>query len=78
MQTGVLRRNGGSEEAASAAPDDIRDAASSLGIPSETAESVADAVALVTAQTKEPARILVCGSLYLVGNVLAAAGVPAA
>jgi len=33
--------------------------------------SVADAVARIIAEGEVPGRILVCGSLYLAGNVLA-------
>ena len=33
--------------------------------------SVADAVARIVSEDKAPGRILVCGSLYLAGNVLA-------
>ncbi len=65
-------------EAASAPADAIRDAALALGIPCETASGVDEAVARFTAGGAAPGRILVCGSLYLVGNVLAAAGEPAA
>ncbi len=63
---------------ASTPPDEIHTAARALGIASETAESVADATSRLTTGAAEPGRILVCGSLYLVGEVLAAAGLPAA
>jgi dihydrofolate synthase/folylpolyglutamate synthase len=65
-------------EPASAAPEEIRDAGRSLDIESETAESLERAITQVSAQTQQGGRILVCGSLYLVGHALAAAGVPAA
>jgi len=39
------------------------------GIPSSTSESVADAVANISAKTPD-ARILICGSLYLAGGIL--------
>ncbi len=66
------------DQAASAAPDDIRAAAREVGIEAETGTSVAAAIADLTAGSAGPARILVCGSLYLAGDVLAAAKVPAA
>ncbi len=43
--------------------------AEKAGIPSSTAESVAEAVVKIIAQNPE-ARILICGSLYLAGTVL--------
>ncbi len=46
-----------------------RDAAASVGINATTAPSVAEA--LNTIATQNPtARVLICGSLYLAGNVL--------
>ena len=65
-------------QAASRAAAEIDAAARSLGIDSGTAGSVGEAVTRLTAGTARPGRILVCGSLYLVGDVLARAGVPAA
>ena len=65
-------------QAASATAEDIQAAARALGIACETDASVDAAVARLVEGTERPGRILVCGSLYLVGNVLAAAGVPAA
>ena len=64
-------------QAASAAPEDIRAAARSLGFACEIEASVDAAIARLTDVPARPGRILVCGSLYLVGDVLAAAGVPA-
>ena len=67
-------------QAASASPEDILAAARALGIACETGAGVGEAVARLTATAGEvpPGRILVCGSLYLAGDVLAAAGLPAA
>ena len=65
-------------QAASAAPEDIRAAADSLGIACETDAGVDAAITRLTEGVGRPGRILVCGSLYLVGDVLAAAGAPAA
>ena len=67
-------------QAASASPEDIRAAACALGIACETGAGVDEAVARLTAGEGEArsGRILVCGSLYLAGDVLAAAGLPAA
>ncbi|MEE9454566.1 MAG: folylpolyglutamate synthase/dihydrofolate synthase family protein [Paracoccaceae bacterium] len=44
-------------------------AACSINMPAEEAMSVADAIVTITA-TNPTARILICGSLYLAGNVL--------
>ena len=65
-------------QAASATADDICAAARSVGIAAETAPGVGAAVARLAHGSLPPGRILVCGSLYLVGDVLAAVGVPAA
>ena len=65
-------------QAASARPGDIEAAARSSGIACETDAGFGEAVARLTAGSAQPGRILVCGSLYLVGDVLAAAGIPAA
>jgi dihydrofolate synthase/folylpolyglutamate synthase len=51
-------------------PADVtRDIARAAGIAAEAAPSVASALAAVTAQTPQ-ARVLICGSLYLAGQVL--------
>ena len=63
---------------ASASADDIQAAARVLGISCETNASVGEAVARLAPGTNRSGRILVCGSLYLAGDVLAAAGVGAA
>ena len=65
-------------QAASAPAADIHAAASALGMACEGHAGVGEAVARLTQGTTRPGRILVCGSLYLAGEVLAAAGVPAA
>ena len=65
-------------QAASAAAGDIAAAARALGIPTEAAGGMDEAIRHLTASAAPPGRILVCGSLYLVGGVLAAAGLPAA
>ncbi len=46
-----------------------RDAARDAGMQAEAAESVADALAAIAA-TNPQARVLICGSLYLAGQVL--------
>ena len=65
-------------QAASAAPEDIQAAACALGSVCKTSASVEEAIERFTAGTSRPGRILVCGSLYLIGDVLANAGAPAA
>ena len=66
------------DQAASAPAADIHAAACALGMACEEHAGVGEAVARLTAGPARPGRILVCGSLYLAGDVLAAAGVPAA
>lgn len=66
------------DQAASATPEDIVAAAHELGMSCETNASVGEAVTRLSSGAAQPGRILVCGSLYLVGDVLATAGVPAA
>ena len=65
-------------QSASAMAEDIQAAARALGMACEADASVGDAVTRLTAWANPPGRILVCGSLYLIGDVLATAGVPAA
>jgi dihydrofolate synthase/folylpolyglutamate synthase len=56
-------------EAATLSAEDTQAAAARAGIQAETAETVRDAVARIAA--RDPgARILICGSLYLAGQVL--------
>ena len=49
--------------------EDTAGHAASAGIPASTAETVAKAVAAITAANPK-ARILICGSLYLAGSIL--------
>jgi dihydrofolate synthase/folylpolyglutamate synthase len=46
-------------------------AARSAGVPAEAAASVGDALSNIIAGEPQPARVLICGSLYLAGTVLA-------
>jgi dihydrofolate synthase/folylpolyglutamate synthase len=56
-------------EAATLEASETVAAARSIGIESDEAQSVADAISMIT--SKDPAaRILICGSLYLAGRVL--------
>ena len=66
------------DQAASRTAAEIDSAARSLGIDSETDASVGEAVTRLSSGEVHPGRILVCGSLYLVGSMLATAGVSAA
>ncbi|MCY4408026.1 MAG: bifunctional folylpolyglutamate synthase/dihydrofolate synthase [Rhodospirillaceae bacterium] len=66
------------DQSASRAAVEVDSVARSLGMNSETDTSVGAAVTRLSAGAANPGRILVCGSLYLVGSVLARAGVPAA
>ena len=65
-------------QAASAAPEDIQAAACALGLVCRTSASVEEAIERFTAGSSRSGRILVCGSLYLIGDVLANANVSAA
>ena len=57
------------EEAATLSAQETVDAALSVGMDATVADTVADAINDITA--KDPAaRILICGSLYLAGNIL--------
>ncbi|MBO9447049.1 folylpolyglutamate synthase/dihydrofolate synthase family protein [Ruegeria sp. R14_0] len=56
-------------EAATLRADDTAAAASKVDLSATTAESVADAVNNIVAKDPQ-ARILICGSLYLAGNIL--------
>ena len=66
------------DQAASRTADEIAEAARSRGIDAEADSSVGAAVTRLSSGAAEPGRILVCGSLYLIGDVLATAGVAAA
>ena len=48
----------------------VSNEAKKLGMKADSAESIEDAIAKIIAIEKSPARILVCGSLYLAGEVL--------
>ncbi|WP_424830640.1 bifunctional folylpolyglutamate synthase/dihydrofolate synthase [Ruegeria sp.] len=56
-------------EAATLSAQETAAAAAEVNLPATTAESVSDALAAIIAQTPD-ARILICGSLYLAGNIL--------
>ena len=66
------------DQAASRTAAEIDSAARALGINSQTDASVGAAITRLSSGAPPPGRILVCGSLYLVGSVLATASVPAA
>ena len=66
------------DQAASRTAAEIDSAARALGINSQTDASVGEAITRLSSGAPPPGRILVCGSLYLVGSVLATASVPAA
>jgi dihydrofolate synthase / folylpolyglutamate synthase len=59
-------------------PDALADAARAAGLSAEPIESPADALRLIAAgwQLDRPPRVLICGSLYLAGDVLASNGTP--
>jgi dihydrofolate synthase/folylpolyglutamate synthase len=56
---------------AAATPDALVDVAEGLGLPSETAASVPAALRRIMQSTDGAVRVLICGSLYLAGHVLA-------
>jgi dihydrofolate synthase / folylpolyglutamate synthase len=58
----------------SLAAEEAAAAAKAVGITAETAASVDAALARILAQSRKPARVLICGSLYLAGVVLAENG----
>ena len=55
----------------SLSPGQIADAANKLGIPAESASNVEAALAAIKALSLSAPRILIGGSLYLAGDVLA-------
>jgi dihydrofolate synthase/folylpolyglutamate synthase len=57
-------------EAAAREPAEVAAAAREVGMPAEVADSVAAAVREVARRSVGPFRALVCGSLYLAGEVL--------
>jgi len=65
------------DAARSLSPEQIATAASAVGIPSETASDVEAALSAIKALSFDtPPRILIGGSLYLAGDVLARNGTP--
>jgi len=59
------------------APEDVAATARSLGLMAQAGSSAEDALQnLARREWKTPPRILIAGSLYLVGDVLAANGTP--
>jgi len=56
-------------EAATLSAEQTAQAAEAAGIPASTAQTVQDALDQIAAQTPN-ARVLICGSLYLAGDVL--------
>ena len=56
------------------APEALADAARVLGIEAHASPDVADALDAIARRIPGPARVLVCGSLYLAGAVLAEEG----
>ena len=53
------------------APETIAETARSVGLPAEVARDVASALRQIEQRHPGPKRILICGSLYLAGQVLA-------
>jgi dihydrofolate synthase/folylpolyglutamate synthase len=65
------------DQAMSLAPEDLAETARSVGIPADVSENVEAALALAAGFVLErPPRILLTGSLYLAGDILAANGTP--
>lgn len=56
-------------EAATLSAEETKAAASSVDLPATTAESVAEALTAILARDPD-SRVLICGSLYLAGNIL--------
>jgi dihydrofolate synthase / folylpolyglutamate synthase len=52
-------------------PEALADIARSVGLEARAAESLSEALAAASATVAGPLRILICGSLYLAGHVLA-------
>jgi dihydrofolate synthase/folylpolyglutamate synthase len=61
-------------EQASLSADEAAEVARAAGLAAEPAESIDDAVKAIVAGSSGPARVLICGSLYLAGKVLATNG----
>jgi dihydrofolate synthase/folylpolyglutamate synthase len=60
------------EEKASRAPEDIVRQAEELGLPAHAERDVASALSAIANTAASPVRVLICGSLYLAGQVLRA------
>ncbi len=58
-------------EANSIGAEELAAAATAAGIAAAPAPGVEEALAAITASESGPARVLICGSLYLIGTVLA-------
>jgi dihydrofolate synthase/folylpolyglutamate synthase len=54
--------------------DESADAARRAGLAATSSASVRDALSDIVAKSRRPARVLICGSLYLAGTVLAENG----
>ena len=52
-------------------PEALADIARGVGLKASTAASLPEALAAASAAAEGPLRILICGSLYLAGEVLA-------
>ncbi len=50
---------------------DLASVSNALGFTAQTADTIEEALVIANEVTEEPARILVCGSLYLAGHLLA-------
>jgi dihydrofolate synthase / folylpolyglutamate synthase len=57
-------------EDASLKAEDINEVAQKIGFNTRPASSVTEAINRIVAENKSPARILICGSLYLAGIIL--------
>jgi dihydrofolate synthase/folylpolyglutamate synthase len=55
-------------------PDELAGIAASMGFEAEAAPGVEAAIRRLQEAAEEPLRILICGSLYLAGHVLALQG----
>ena len=55
---------------ASFSSDEISTVAKEIGFKTKTASSVSKAIKNIVSVEKSPARILICGSLYLAGDIL--------
>jgi dihydrofolate synthase/folylpolyglutamate synthase len=55
-------------------PEELAAIARAVGLAASTAPTLEDALGAAVAQAPSSPRILICGSLYLAGEVLAASG----